>query len=134
LRQCLGAIFDQGFKKEEFQVLISDAGSSDKTIDIAAEFGVHVFSDPGRSRGKGRNFFVHNAGADILVMVDSDEVLPPDWLKTVQELFNSPEVVEVTGPYYTPEPKVGLVGKVIYELTSGWEFKSKSGRKREGWP
>ena len=114
--------------------MISDAGSSDRTAEIAAEFGVPVYSDPGRSRGKGRNFFIRKAKADILVMVDSDEVLPPDWLETVQRLFSSPDVVEATGPYYTPEPNVGMVGKVIYELTSGWEFKSKAGRKRQDWP
>jgi len=134
LHQCLSAIFSQGYGPDEIEVLVSDAGSKDRTVEIAAQFGVQVFSDLGRSRGKGRNFFVQTAKSEILVMVDSDEILPPDWLSTVERLLAASDVAEATGPYYTPEPNLGLVGKVIYNLTSGWEFSSKKGRRRADWP
>jgi len=125
---------DQGYSKDEVEILVSDEGSTDDTIDIAHEFDVSVYVEQGRTCSKGRNLFLEKARADIMVMVDSDEVIPPGWLSRLEELFEDPAVTEVSGPYYSPEPKSGLVSRVIYYLTSGWQFASKGGRKRANWP
>src|SRR5216683_4291834 len=55
LTQCLKALFAQGFEREGLDVFLVDAGSTDGTLQIAQEFGVRVYSEPGCTRGRGRN-------------------------------------------------------------------------------
>jgi hypothetical protein len=66
-------------------------------------------------------------------MLDSDIVVPKGWLSKVQNHFGDPEISEVASPYYTPVPESGLLQKVIYFLTSGWEVHSKGALERENW-
>ena len=125
---------DQGYSGEELEILISDEGSTDDTLKIAREFGITAYVEPGRTCSKGRNLFLQKARSEIIVMLDSDEVIPPGWLSKAEEIFKDTSVAEVSGPYYSPEPESGLVARVIYFLTSGWQFSSKSGRKMDNWP
>jgi glycosyltransferase involved in cell wall biosynthesis len=133
IRLCLKALFCQGFRREDLDVFFVDAGSSDATLDIAREFGVQVYSEPGCARGRGRNVCIQKAKSDILVMLDSDIVIPKGWLLKVKGHFADPEVSEVASPYYTPVPNSGLLQRVIYYLTSGWEVHSKGAMVRENW-
>src|SRR5207302_2140178 len=120
LRMCLKALFSQGFERNELDVFLVDAGSFDTTLQTAKEFELHVYSEPGCTRGRGRNICIEKARADILVMLDSDIIIPIGWLQKVWEHFADPEISEVASPYYTPVPKASIIHRVIYYLTSGW--------------
>jgi len=133
LRLCLKALFAQGFKMDDLDVFLVDAGSTDGTLQVAKEFGVQVYSEPGCTRGRGRNVCIEKAKSDILVMLDSDIIIPSGWLARVQEHFANPEISEVASPYYTPVPKSSMLQKVIYYLTSGWEVHLKGALERENW-
>ena len=132
LAMCLRAILGQGFPRDDLDVFIVDAGSTDATTRIAAEYGVQVYTEKGCARGRGRNICVERAKSDFLVMLDSDIVIPKGWLAMVEDSFKDPSVVEVSSPYYTPEPK-GLVKRVVYYLTSGWQVHTKGALRRENW-
>jgi glycosyltransferase involved in cell wall biosynthesis len=133
LRLCLKALLAQGFNPEDLDVFLVDAGSTDGTIQIAKEFGVRVYSEPGCTRGRGRNVCIEKAKSDILVMLDSDIIIPRGWLSQVRDHFTNPEISEVASPYFTPVPKSGMLRRVIYYLTSGWEVHSKGALERENW-
>jgi glycosyltransferase involved in cell wall biosynthesis len=133
LTQCLKALLAQGFEREGLDVFLVDAGSTDGTLQIAQEFGVQVYSEPGCTRGRGRNVCIEKAKSEILVMLDSDIIIPRGWLALVRKHFADPEISEVASPYYTPVPKSNMLRKVIYYLTSGWEVHEKGALERENW-
>lgn len=66
----LKAIKSQNFKN--YEIIISDAGSQDKTIEIAKEFGCKITN--GGLPGKGRNNGANVAKYNILFFLDADSI------------------------------------------------------------
>ncbi len=133
LSKCLKSVVSQGYARSSLDIFIVDAGSRDDTLRIAEEFGVIVYSERDCTRGRGRNICIEMAKEELLVMLDSDIVIPPGWLAKVEAHFRDPELSEVASPYYTPEPATGMLKKIIYRLTSGWEVHVKEARRIEDW-
>jgi glycosyltransferase involved in cell wall biosynthesis len=59
------------------EVLVVDGGSSDNTVAIARELGVQVIKLERRGMTLQRNAGVRYANGELILMVDSDEVLHP---------------------------------------------------------
>lgn len=133
LEMCLKSILRQGYSRDDLDIFLVDAGSTDQTLRMACDYGIQVYAEAGCTRGRGRNICIERARSDLLVMLDSDIVIPAGWLSAVERHFDDPSVMEVASPYYTPEPKSGFVKRLIYYLTSGWEVHVKGAQKRENW-
>jgi rSAM/selenodomain-associated transferase 2 len=75
------------------EVIVSDAGSDDRTIEIARTYsGVRVLQNVPRGRGTQMN-----AGADVargafLWFVHADSVVPPEGARAVRETLSEPGV------------------------------------------
>ncbi|MCB1145174.1 MAG: glycosyltransferase [Leptospiraceae bacterium] len=79
----LQSIEKQSFK--DYEVIIADAGSTDKTQKIAREYGAKVV--PGGMPGPGRNRGADVATGELLFFFDADVVLPENFLeKAVLEM------------------------------------------------
>lgn len=61
----------------DFEVIVADAGSTDKTREVAGSFGARVIE--GGLPGTGRNRGAAAAKGDILIFFDADVVLPDPW-------------------------------------------------------
>jgi glycosyltransferase involved in cell wall biosynthesis len=133
LALCLRAILRQGYPRDSLDIFIVDAGSTDDTLEIATDLGIQIYSEKGCTRGRGRNICIEKAKSELLVMLDSDIVIPKGWLSMVESHFQDQSLDEVASPYFTPKPRSGLVQNVIYYLTSGWEVRSKGALERENW-
>jgi glycosyltransferase involved in cell wall biosynthesis len=70
---------------QDFEVIVADANSSDKTKSISKNFGAKVVD--GGLPGVGRNRGAKVAKGDLLLFLDSDVVLPPDFLEKNVSLF-----------------------------------------------
>lgn len=81
----LGSIKKQGFL--DYEMILADAGSTDKTVEIAKKYGCKVI--PGGLPAKGRNEGAKIAKGDLLFFVDADVVLPDDFFKKVFVEFKS---------------------------------------------
>ena len=83
-------------------LVIVDAFSSDKTVEIAKAFGATVLINPRITGEAGKAVGADSAKSEILAFIDSDNVLPSrDWLiKMVDPLMNNPEVVASEPIYY----------------------------------
>jgi glycosyltransferase involved in cell wall biosynthesis len=96
LDECLQSIVDQDYPRELLEIIIADGGSEDRTLDIAAHHRVErilenrlVTGEAGKAQG------IHQATREIVLMVDSDNVLiGSDWLRRmVRPLMADPSVV-----------------------------------------
>lgn len=96
LTSCLAALAVQSYK--DYEVIVVDGGSSDRTVEIAEEFAVRILSDPRRPVGAARNAGAEVARGEILAFIDADTVASSSWLETIAQNFNHSRVVGVTGP------------------------------------
>jgi len=72
--------------KEDYEVIIADAGSNDRTIEIAKErYGCKVVL--GGLPAKGRNEGAKIAQGNLLLFLDADLILPNDFLDTLLKEF-----------------------------------------------
>ena len=70
---CLAAVRAQSFPKDGYEIVIADAGSSDRTLEIAKEFVVDtITSNPLKTGEAGKTAGIKAAKGDIIALVDSD--------------------------------------------------------------
>ncbi len=92
LGQCLSSVLSQSYK--DYEVIVVDNNSTDKTKEITKGFQkkdrriIYLFEKE-RKRGAARNTGEKKAGGDMILMTDSDCIVPRDWVeKMVKELKN----------------------------------------------
>jgi glycosyltransferase involved in cell wall biosynthesis len=84
------------------EVIVSDGGSSDRTVELAKKYAtaVVVFSDPGRQTiAQGRNDGARAALGDFFVFLDADCVIPePDafFTQAFSQFKKNPKLVALT--------------------------------------
>ncbi len=67
----------------EFEVIVADAGSRDRTVEIAQSMGARVV--PGGMPAVGRNRGAKAANGNFLVFLDADTRIAPDFLQSVHD-------------------------------------------------
>jgi glycosyltransferase involved in cell wall biosynthesis len=94
--EALGSVLAQTYRPVE--VIVVDDGSSDRTADIAARFGVRVLRQPHRGQSAARNAGLAVARGDFWAIFDADDVMPADRLsRQVAYLEEHPEAGMVLG-------------------------------------
>lgn len=94
--ECLGSLFGQDYPRALLEVILIDAGSTDRTIEIAERFGVDaILPNPLKTAEAGKAVGVRAATRELILMIDSDNVLVgDDWLrKMVRPLVEDETVV-----------------------------------------
>lgn len=75
---CLSSLLGQSFRN--FEIILIDDGSTDKTPEIAEKFSVSYFLQDHLGTGKARNLGAKKARGEILVFVDADMIFDTDFL------------------------------------------------------
>ena len=81
LAQCLESIQTLDYPLNKLEVLLVDNGSTDKSVDIAKQYGFKVIVKTDVNVGGVRNWGVKNTTGEVIVFLDSDCVVNPNWLK-----------------------------------------------------
>jgi glycosyltransferase involved in cell wall biosynthesis len=81
----------------EFEVLVVDNASTDKTAELARSLGARVLYEAKRGLPMARNTGYLAADGDIIAYTDADSILPPGWLRSFLKPFQDPQVVGVAG-------------------------------------
>jgi glycosyltransferase involved in cell wall biosynthesis len=103
LEACLAAIRRQDFPRDQLEIVIADAGSSDDTLAIARRHGVErIVENPLRTGEAGKAAGIAASRGDLLALVDSDNILPdPGWLRRMTAPFADPEIMGTEPLEYT---------------------------------
>jgi glycosyltransferase involved in cell wall biosynthesis len=104
ISRCLLSIRNQLFSSEEFEVLVLDNGSTDKTHQIVRDLGFSIEVIPGVTVAALRNRGAEVARASYLAFVDADVELETTWLWNGLAAFEDERVVAAGCFPKVPEP------------------------------
>jgi glycosyltransferase involved in cell wall biosynthesis len=95
LDECLGALGAQDYPREQLEILIVDAGSTDRTREIATRHGVdRLLENPLRTGEAGKAVGIRAATGELICQIDSDNVVVgEDWMRRMVAPFEDPEVI-----------------------------------------
>lgn len=112
LAPCLGSIRAQEYDGD-VEIVLADAGSTDRTLEIAAEHGVeHVVENPGQTGETGKAVGARAARGAILAFVDSDNLLVgTDWLARMLAPFADREIVSTEALRWDYSQRYGLIDR-----------------------
>jgi glycosyltransferase involved in cell wall biosynthesis len=104
LEKCLASIAAQNYPKEKIEVLIVDAGSIDRTLEIVRNCGlpVRLLENPLKTGEAGKAVGLKYASGEIIAFIDSDNELPGvNWLQKMTAPFADPEIFASDSLAYT---------------------------------
>ncbi len=104
LERALNSIVQVDFPRDQFEIVVVDNNSTDATPEVAAKFaaqGVRVVREPRLSFTVARHTAADAARGELLIYVDDDVTVEPQWLRAIVEAFEADEKVGmVAGPIF----------------------------------
>jgi len=145
IERCLVSLVQQDFPREEYEIIVVDGGSKDKTREIAEKYADLVFIQTSPKVGGARNDGALRARGEIIATTDADTILPPNWLSRIRQDFLDPEVVMLYGPVKPIEATIKnrfylflansfahigyLTGTILFTLGCNSAFRAESFKK-----
>lgn len=101
LPACLYAFKQQTFR--DFEIIVVDNNSTDKTAEIAISFGARVLKENRIGTVFAREKGFGEARAEIIARTDADTIVPKNWLEIISTSFQKdPRLVGITGIFILP--------------------------------
>ena len=100
---CLGSLNHQTLPRTEYEIIVVDGNSKDRTRELAAPLADLVVIQTSAKVGGARNDGALKARGEILATTDADCVLPPDWLERIRDDFARYHPVQLYGTVYPRE-------------------------------
>jgi len=93
IAQCLSSLENQNYPKRNFEIIVVNNNSTDKTLEIAQNFDVIIVNQKDGPVGAVRNAGAKAAQGECLAFIDADCIAPPDWLALGVEALSSDNAV-----------------------------------------
>ena len=96
----IGSLLAQDYAGE-FEIVVVDDGSPDRTYEAAAAFGaeprVRIFRKPNGGKASALNYGIAQAGGEVIVCLDADTVFEPSTLRELVAPLRDARVGAVAG-------------------------------------
>lgn len=113
LPHLLDSLQAQTFSKQDYEVIVVDNNSTDKTAAIAKSYGARVISESKRGYAYACNTGFAAAKGEIIARADADYIQPKDWLEKIWKAFQKDlKLVATGGPLYPLESTI--LENIIY--------------------
>lgn len=120
--ELLTSISNQTF--QDFEVILVEDGSSDKSDQIVSFFQskipIRYFYQENQGQGFARNFGMSQAKGDFFVILDSDVILPGDYLLVLKNAILSRNLDAFGGPDSAASDFTNLQKAMDFAMTSFW--------------
>lgn len=124
LKELIHSVEAFEYPKDDFELLISDDGSNDGTKEYidqllpSLSINIPYISQANKGPGAARNHGMENAKGDYFIFIDSDCIIPPDYLNKIDAAITTHNYDAFGGPD-TYHPSFSPLLKAInYSMTS----------------
>lgn len=100
LPACLASLQKQQFNGE-YEIIVVDNNSSDKTAQIAEQAGVKVVFEPRQGVGAARQAGCAISLGEVIAFTDADTIVPENWLSRIVSEFEKDKNLAAFGGLYT---------------------------------
>ncbi len=115
IASCLKALKKQNFPKQNYEIIVVNNASTDKTGEIAGKIGVKVFLEPKKGLTLALKKGFDNSKGQMIAVTDMDTIVPQDWLEKIANTFQkNSSLVSLSGRIIF-QPKNFLI--LVAELT-----------------
>jgi len=97
IERCLKSLKNQTIPRNEFEVIIVDGQSKDRTVEVAKRYADKVIQQKSKGVGGARNDGVKVSKGEIIATTDADCVLFKNWIERIQKNFKDEEIVGLYG-------------------------------------
>ena len=98
IENCLNSLLNQTLPRKEYEIIVVDGQSKDKTVSIAKKYADKIIQQKSKGVGGARNDGVKLAKYDLIATTDADCIVPKNWLKDIITTFNNKNIIAVCGP------------------------------------
>ena len=123
---------------KNFEVIVIESGSSIKSDEVAESFkgqlSIQYFYKANEGQGFSRNYGMEQAKGEYLIILDSDIIIPPDYLEQVYQYLSVHKLDAFGGPdkahhSFTPVQKAADYALTSYLTTGGTRGRKKQAGK-----
>ncbi|MBN7811405.1 glycosyltransferase [Algoriphagus sp. H41] len=122
VHELLSSLAGQSYKR--FEAIIIEDGSTFKSDRVVAQFEnvlpVRYCYQENQGQGFARNFGMSQAKGDFFVILDSDVILPADYLQVLRQAILSRKLDAFGGPDAAAEDFSNLQKAMDFAMTSFW--------------
>lgn len=131
IRRCLRSLIKQTMPRSDYEIIVVDNNSKDKTSEIAKKYADKVILEKRKGILFARQRGVDEAEAEIILRTDADGYVPENWVeKGYKILTKNKKMVALSGFYYPDNEDILLteLSKMMIEYKDLiWKTREKMG-------
>ncbi len=97
LTSCLKTLKKQNFPALNYEIILVNNASTDKTAEIGKKLGVKVVFEPKKGLTFALKRGFSQAKGEIIAITDADTIVNPDWLKNIFSVFQKNSDIVLVG-------------------------------------
>ena len=133
IRELLESLLEQKFSKE-YEVVIIEDGSTIDSKEVISTFedrlNISYYQKPNTGPGDSRNYGMQHAKGNYFIVLDSDCILPPQYLEEIDTELQSNYIDCFGGPDAADQSFTTVQKAINYVMTSFWTTGGIRGGKK----
>ncbi len=124
--KCIEALLAQKYQRENYEIIVIDDGSTDRTSDIVRTYPVKYIFQKNKGPAAARNAGAKEAKGEIILFTDSDCIPFDNWIEEMVKPFDDTEIMAVKGAYKTNQKSI-IARFAQLEFEERFEMLKKAG-------